>query len=80
MAFSNQSHVDRAIHLLVGLAMLALGWILADGLFATSLRLFGWVPLVEGALGWSPFYALLGIDTRQAGRSERRNGAESEPR
>lgn len=63
--FSNESGSDRIVHVLVGVAMLALGWTLASGLWGAALKLFGWVPLVEGLVGWSPFYALLGIDTRR---------------
>lgn len=51
--------------------MLLLGWfVLGEGIFGAAFRIFGFVPLVTGLLGWCPFYTLFGIRTRRLGRSD----------
>jgi hypothetical protein len=66
MSYTNESRLDRAIRIGVGLLMLAASWTgLASGISGIALELFGWVPLVTGLIGWSPLYALLGISSRQ---------------
>ena len=66
-AFQNLSTLDRVIRVLLGIALVALGWSGAvAGVTAIALRVFGLVPLVTGVLGWCPVYALLGISTRRS--------------
>ena len=36
-----------------------------EGLARVGLLLFAWVPLVTGALGWDPIYALLRIGSHR---------------
>jgi Protein of unknown function (DUF2892) len=68
----NLSALDRAVRLLAGAVMLAAGWWLAgDSTLKAALEVYGWVPLLTGALGWDPFYAILGIRTRRGARAER---------
>ena len=62
MAIKNLARWDRALRILVGIAMIVLGVSgAADGIFRVALLLFAWVPLATGALGWDPIYALLRI-------------------
>lgn len=63
----NEATWDRLTRILVGLAMLALGWssTALEGL-ALVLRVFAFFPLVTGIVGWDPFYALLGFSTRRS--------------
>ena len=70
--FSNLAAWDRATRIILGLAMLFLGWSdLVDGLGAIALVIFAWVPLLTGILGWCPIYSLLGISTlRRPGSSK----------
>ena len=64
--YANLATWDRALRILLGLAMLLLGWSgLVDGLWAIALVIFAWVPLLTGIVGWCPVYALLGISTRR---------------
>lgn len=64
--FTNQSYSDRGLRVLLGGAMLALGWLhLVPGLWSVALQLFGWFPLVTGISGWCPFYTLLGWRSRE---------------
>jgi hypothetical protein len=63
--FSNLAAWDRAIRIVLGLAMLYLGWSdLVGGIGALALVVFAWVPLLTGVLGWCPIYSMLGIFTR----------------
>jgi Protein of unknown function (DUF2892) len=65
MSFQNLSAPDRVVRLLLGLLMLWAGWNLgsATEIWPIALRIFAWFPLVTGALGWCPVYALLGLST-----------------
>lgn len=69
--FRNEATWDRILRILVGAGMLLLGWfVLGEGIFGAAFRIFGFVPLVTGLLGWCPFYTLFGIRTRRQGRSD----------
>lgn len=61
---TNEGNLDRAIRVIVGLALI--------GLAATGkVGMWGWigvVPLVTGAVGWCPLYALLGWNTCPSNR------------
>jgi hypothetical protein len=41
------------------------------GLWGIALKIFAWVPLVTGFLGWCPIYAILGISSRRTSPSHR---------
>ena len=61
----NESRRDRAIRIVVGLVAIYLGWfVIGDDLLAAIFKIFGFVPLVTGLIGWCPFYSILGITTR----------------
>ena len=67
MSYRNQSTLDRIIRVILGVAMLALGWSGAvKNIWGIALQLFAWVPLVTGLIGWCPFYAILGLSTRKS--------------
>lgn len=68
MSFANEATWDRALRILLGLLMLYAGWSgLVTGVWGVALKIFAWVPLVTGLLGWCPFYAILGVSTRKTG-------------
>lgn len=72
----NVGTADRAIRVLVGLALLSLVFAL-DG----NLRWWGLVglqPLATGLLGWCPLYIPFGIDTSQ--QAPRVESGATEPR
>ncbi len=55
----NEGTLDRALRIVVGLALIALT-------LTGTIGLWGWigiVPLVTGAIGWCPAYTLLGVST-----------------
>lgn len=65
-SYCNESKLDRAVRILLGLTMLAAGWTgLVTGVWGIALEVFGWVPLLTGVIGWCPIYALLGIRSRR---------------
>ena len=68
MSFQNLSTMDRAIRVLAGLLLLWVGWTsepAGTAIWPIALRIFAWIPLVTGFLGWSPIYAILGLSTRK---------------
>jgi hypothetical protein len=60
----NVGMVDKAVRIAFGLGLLSL-MVLLDG-NARWLGLIGIVPLVTGAVGYCPLYALLGLNTCSA--------------
>ncbi|MCG6872286.1 MAG: DUF2892 domain-containing protein [Gammaproteobacteria bacterium] len=58
MNLNNVGKVDRIIRLVLGVALLAAGWV-----YQSWWGLAGLVPLGTAAIGWCPPYALLGINT-----------------
>jgi len=69
----NVARWDRAVRIALGLMLLGLGWLgIVSGLWGVALKLFGWVPLITGVVGWCPFYALAEASTRRLPSSTRR--------
>lgn len=62
MLKKNVGSVDRAIRVIVGLALIA-GYFMNSGGGYSWLYLLGIVPLATGLIGSCPPYALLGINT-----------------
>jgi hypothetical protein len=61
----NESGLDRALRILIGVALFFLGWTgMVLGTLGVVLEVIGIVLLVTGAIGWCPAYALLGFSTR----------------
>jgi hypothetical protein len=60
----NESGWDRIIRIVLGLAMLVLGWGgFVGGTAGVILMWLGFVPLLTGLIGWCPLYSLFGIRT-----------------
>lgn len=67
--FVNEATWDRALRVVVGLVMLYLGWFGAgDGIVGAALRIFGFLPILTGVIGWDPVYALFGWKTKRLRR------------
>jgi hypothetical protein len=67
MKFANESSVDRIIRVVVGLALLALGWGgIVTGGFGIFLKVIGFVPLLTGIVGFCPLYSLFKFSTKKA--------------
>lgn len=64
MSFTNETAWDRALRILVGLALLYLGWAgVIGGTPGTVLKILGFLPLLTGVFGYCPAYALFGVST-----------------
>ena len=64
---TNEAPWERILRICLGIAMLAIGWAgWVGGVWGLALEIFGWVPLLTGALGWCPIYAVLGLRTARA--------------
>jgi hypothetical protein len=64
MPIRNQAQWDRGLRIAVGALMLIAGiWGGIEGLAGASLRIFGWLPLATGLIGWCPLYAFFGWST-----------------
>ena len=71
MEYTNEAAWDRALRVVLGLAMICVGWfVLGDGLIAAAFKIFGFVPLITGLIGWCPFYSLFGLATKRIRRSD----------
>jgi hypothetical protein len=70
----NEGTADRIIRVVVGIALLALGWgEIVTGTLGTVLKIVGFVPLATGLVGWCPLYAIGHLSTRS--RADERTAA-----
>ena len=58
----NEGTIDRALRVILGLALIA-GYFMNGGGAYSWLYLIGIVPLVTGLIGSCPLYTILGINT-----------------
>jgi len=64
LSYVNEATWDRTFRVLLGALILYLGWgeeLL--GLWGAAARIFGFVPLITGIIGWSPTYAIFEFST-----------------
>jgi hypothetical protein len=67
MKFANESGIDRVIRVVLGIAVLYLGWAgVVIGGWGVFLKIVGFVPLLTGLSGWCPLYAILKLRTNRA--------------
>ena len=62
----NEGTIDRAVRIVVGLAILALAFVGPR----TPLGYLGAIPLVTGLIGFCPAYRLFGLNTCQVPRKQ----------
>lgn len=63
----NVSNTDRMIRVILGLALLALGWTgIVGGTVGMVFKYLGFIPLLTGIIGWCPLYALFKFRTNRA--------------
>ncbi len=67
MSFVNEAYWDRILRVVLGLAILYLGWSgIIGGTLGTLLKFIGFIPLFTGLIGWCPMYSLLKFRTNQS--------------
>jgi hypothetical protein len=63
----NEASWDRVVRVVVGLALLYLGWGgVVAGTLGTVFKWLGFLPLLTGVVGFCPAYTLLGMRTKKA--------------
>ncbi len=63
----NEAVWDRAVRVVVGLALLYLGWGgVVAGTLGTVFKWLGFLPLLTGIIGYCPAYTLLSLKTKKA--------------
>lgn len=66
---SNVGGVDRTIRIVIGVALLALGFLhVVTGTFAIVAYVVGAIALITGLVRFCPAWSLFGINTGSAGR------------
>jgi len=60
---TNEGTVDRALRVIVGVALLVWFFVDQGQGFWHYAKLIGIVPLLTGALGFCPLYSILGVST-----------------
>ncbi len=62
----NESMTDRIIRVVLGIALLALGWTgTVSGVLGEIFKYLGFVPLLTGLIGFCPLYALFKFRTNK---------------
>lgn len=59
----NEGNVDRALRVIVGLALIVWFFIAPADAGYRWFLLIGIVPVLTGLIGWCPLYAILGVST-----------------
>ncbi len=62
----NEGTIDRVIRVVIGVALLIVGFAAMGGTAGTIVGVVGLVPLLTGLAGWCPLYSVLGIRTTGA--------------
>ncbi|NEY88946.1 YgaP family membrane protein [Tabrizicola oligotrophica] len=65
MFTTNEGTADRALRILVGIALLAWFFMENGAGFWHYAKLFGIAPLLTGLIGYCPVYTIFGVSTRQ---------------
>jgi hypothetical protein len=73
MAFVNEAGWDRIARVVVGVALIAVGFGAVGGTAGTVLAAVGLIPLVTGTVGYCPIYSVLHVRTNH--RDETPNAA-----
>ena len=67
MKYFNEAGWDRIVRIVLGVALLYLGWAgVVTGGWGTFLKFIGFVPLLTGLIGFCPIYAIFKVRTIQA--------------
>jgi hypothetical protein len=59
----NEGMIDRALRVVLGVALMVIGFAVIGGTGGTIVGIVGLVPLLTGVVGWCPLYSVLGIKT-----------------
>ena len=63
MKYVNEAGWDRIVRVVLGIALLYLGWAgVVTGGWGVFLKVIGFVPLLTGLTGFCPLYAVIGYN------------------
>jgi len=62
----NEGSIDRIIRVIIGLAMLYVGFFVMTGTWGIVVGVLGFVPLITGAIGFCPLYKPFKINTNKS--------------
>lgn len=66
MSYINEAGWDRIVRVLIGIAMLYLGWAgVVTGGWGWFFKVVGFIPLITGLVGWCPLYAMFKFRTNK---------------
>ena len=66
MKFVNEAGWDRIVRVVLGVAVLYLGWAgVVTGGWGVFLKVIGFVPLLTGLVGFCPLYAIFKVRTNK---------------
>jgi len=68
---ANEGSIDRVVRLVLGMALLALALFVLSGVAAVVVGVVAFIPLLTGAVGYCPLYAVARIRTNAAGTPSR---------
>ncbi len=60
---TNEGMIDRALRVIVGLALVGVALGMVPGVPAYTWAWIGVVPIFTGLIGWCPAYTILGVNT-----------------
>jgi hypothetical protein len=61
----NMSSIDRVLRVLVGIAMVVVGFAVLDGTAGIVVGIVGIIPLLTGLTGWCPLYTVFKTGTKK---------------
>lgn len=61
----NMSSIDRVLRILVGIAMVVVGFTVLRGTAGIVVGIVGLVPLLTGLVGWCPLYTVFRTGTKK---------------
>lgn len=66
MKYVNEAGWDRIVRVVLGIALLYLGWAgVVTGEWGVFLKVIGFVPLLTGLIGFCPLYSIFKVHTNK---------------
>jgi predicted PurR-regulated permease PerM len=63
MFTQNVGSVDRIVRIVLGVALIVIGFLALSGTLGIVVGIVGFIPLLTGLIGWCPLYVLFHIST-----------------
>jgi hypothetical protein len=63
---ANEGTIDRVVRLILGVALLAVALFVLEGAAAVVVGVVAFIPIITGAVGYCPLYAVAHIRTNKS--------------